>query len=101
VRIEQLPSDITSVIVDLPQGFGMLIVHAEASRLGHEVEVQGADGRRQHAVVRRVISRDADSYLAIFPALRAGRYEVIHPEEGSATTDAIVTEGLVTMRSLT
>ncbi len=77
-----LPPDLTtgSVVLDVGDDVGALLIHTGAARVGEEIEVTPVDraGRRTHVAVltRRVGDRIA--HAAVFASLRAGEYAVLH-----------------------
>ena len=84
----ELPADLTtgSVAVDVGDGVGALLVHAGASCVGEEIEVERLDsvGTRTHVAVlgRRVGERIV--HAAVFPALHAGEYRVLRGDGATA-----------------
>lgn len=85
----ELPADLTtgSVVIDVGDDMGALIIHTGAARVGEEIEVSPVDrvGGRTHVAVltRRVGERIA--HAAVFASLRAGEYAVLHGDGTEAT----------------
>ena len=64
------------VVLDLGDGIGALIVHADPALHGVEVEISptGHDERRQHKEVLERRAGDRAAFTAVFDALDAGSY---------------------------
>src|SRR5271166_702803 len=65
-----------AVVLDIGEDIGALIVHADASMLGIEIEISatGQDDRRTH---KEVLEREINSYpayTAVFDKIREGTY---------------------------
>jgi hypothetical protein len=70
-----------SVLLELGGDVGVLVLHAPAALLGHEIEVSragndGENGGRTHALVRERRTATGVSYAAVYPVVPAGRYTV-------------------------
>src|SRR5271167_383624 len=67
-----------SVVLDIGQDVGALIIYTKAELRGREIEVspQGGSARRVHVEVleRRINGRPV--FAAVFPGLRAGDYDI-------------------------
>jgi hypothetical protein len=86
-----------SVLVDVGEGAGAIVVFATAALLGREIEVspRSDDARRTHTeVIERVVNARRE-FAAVFPSLPAGGYRLWGPDGGSPAEVAIV-EGEVT-----
>jgi hypothetical protein len=75
------PSATASVVLDIGGSIGALILQADATRLGEEIEISRhtPDGEppapRTHSMVRERRT-DPPSYDAVYPDLHAGDYTV-------------------------
>jgi len=90
------PSGPGSVVLDLGEGVGALVVDAPAERLGDEIEISASGGfwsggRRTHSLVRERRTTAGTSYAAVYPGLPAAEYTVWLDEHTAA--------GTVTVRS--
>ena len=69
-----------SVVLDLGDSVGALVLEAPAELDGREIEISpaggGAGARRTHALVRRRETGTGTSYAAVYPGLAAGSYTV-------------------------
>jgi hypothetical protein len=67
-----------SVMLDIGEDVGALVVHVDSPLLGHEVEARSAteNGRAIHADVLERRTAHGPQYAAVIPALLAGRYTV-------------------------
>ena len=69
-----------SVVLDLGDSVGALLLEAPAELHGREIEISPADGgaeaRRTHALIRRRETATGTSYAAVYPGLAAGSYTV-------------------------
>jgi hypothetical protein len=67
-----------TVVLDIGQDVGALIIYTEAELRGREIEVspRGSAGTRVHVEVleRRINGRPV--FAAVFPGLRAGDYDI-------------------------
>ncbi len=67
-----------SVVLDIGQDVGALIIYTEAELRGREIEVspRGSVAKRVHVEVleRRINGRPV--FAAVFPGLRAGDYDI-------------------------
>lgn len=86
-----------SVVLDIGDDVGALVLYTPASHAGREIEVSpaGDDGRRTHTGVlpRRLGSRTC--YAAVYPALRAGLWR-IWTDDRSLPDQVTVSGGIVT-----
>ena len=71
-----------SVVVDVGEHTGALVLMAPSDREGLEVEIHPAadPGKRTHVWVLPRAGRDGTVYAAIFPSLAAGEYTVLEPD---------------------
>jgi hypothetical protein len=87
-----------TVMLDIGEDVGALVVHVDSSLLGHEVEARPATGDRRatHAdVLERNTPQGPPVYAVVIPGLLAGRYTVWL--DGSVPWgDAAVSAGQVT-----
>jgi hypothetical protein len=71
------PSGPGSVVLDLGEGVGALLLEAPSALLGREIEIslvgRAVDGRT-HSLVRERRTAAGVSYAAVYPGLAAGRY---------------------------
>jgi hypothetical protein len=81
-----------TVVLDIGQDIGALIIYADAESRGREIEVspRGAVAGRVHVEVleRRVSGRPV--FAAVFPGLRAGDYDIWEDAVNSSGTVTIV-----------
>src|ERR1700738_545935 len=73
-----------SVVLDIGEGVGALVIRTTADLRGTEVEVSpcGDDNARQHVEVHERRARDKAVFAAVFPGLSAGAYTIWRaPEE--------------------
>jgi hypothetical protein len=80
------------VVLDIGEGLGALILHADAELHGVEVEISpaGADAERQH---KEVLERSIDgrpAFTAVFDKLPEGRYTLWVADEARAREVPIV-----------
>jgi hypothetical protein len=73
------PSGPGSVVLDLGEGVGALVVEAPPELSGREIEISASGGvwsggRRTHSLVRERRTAAGTSYAAVYPGLPAGRY---------------------------
>lgn len=73
------PSHSGSVVLDVGEGIGALVLHTSADLLGVEVDVIGLTPgtTSTHALVRPRLLLHATTHAAVYPGLPAGRYQVI------------------------
>lgn len=83
------PSVTGSVVLDLGDGIGALILEAPPELAGAEIEVSRAGGRRTHSAVRERMAGAGTSYAAVYPGLAAGRYTVWRDHDTPAGTVSI------------
>jgi hypothetical protein len=99
------PTGPGSVILDIGQGAGALVLYAPAFMLGAEIEVGPADqaALRTHSQVRQRLSGQQPagsatedvSYAAVYPGLAAGRY-VVWRDADDAAGAVTIADGQVT-----
>ena len=92
------PSGPGSVVLDLGDGVGALLLETPPTLLGREIEIsligRTVDGRT-HSLVRERRTAAGVSYAAVYPGLAAGRYLIwrhMHTPVGEVTIDG----GMVT-----
>jgi hypothetical protein len=71
------PSGPGSVVLELGEGVGALILQAPPDLHGHEIEISpAAGGPRTHSLVRERRTVTTTVYAAVYPALAEGDYVV-------------------------
>jgi hypothetical protein len=67
-----------SVVLDIGQDIGALIIHTAAELRGREIEVspRGTNARRVHVEVLERRINDQPVFAAVFPGLCAGDYDI-------------------------
>lgn len=86
------PSHDGSVVLDIGDGIGALVIYVEPGRDGQEIEVSPcAGGPRAHGAVRRRDLSAGPVYAALLPALPAGSYDVFDPQRPGQPPVATVT----------
>ena len=97
------PTGAGSVVLDLGESVGALILETAAELHGREIEISPADGgageRRTHSLVRRCDTGAGVSFAAVYPGLAAGTYTVWRTASAPAGT-VVVEGGRVTRFSL-
>jgi len=72
------PSGPGSVVLDLGNDVGALVLETPAALLGREIEISPVGGvkaaGRTHSLVRERRTAAGSSYAAVYPGLVAGRY---------------------------
>jgi len=109
------PSAVGSVVLNLGEDIGALIIEADASLLGAEIEISPLDGldgdgdgggggyqdhhhHRTHSMVRERHTLPHPRYDAVYPDLRAGRYTVWRDAHTPAATVTIAGGQITTLR---
>jgi hypothetical protein len=84
------------VVLDLGDGVGALIVHADAAMHGVEVEISptGHDERRQHKEVLERRAGDRAAFTAVFDALDAGSY-TLWVDDVARARDVTIGDGAI------
>jgi hypothetical protein len=84
------PSRAGSVVLDLGDGIGALILDAPADLNGREIEISSAPGdaaaRQTHSLVRERTTAAGTSYAAVYISVPAGEYIVWRDEDTPAGT---------------
>ena len=74
------PSSAGSVVLELGDGVGVLVLETTAELLGREIEISPVDGadhqHRTHSMVRERGTAAGKSYAAVYPGLAVGTYTV-------------------------
>jgi hypothetical protein len=85
-----------TVMLELGDGVGALIVHTGPERQGDEIEITPVTGRgaRTHAEVRERRLAETNIYCAVYHGLAAGDYTVAYGAGPDLT--ATITSGAVT-----
>jgi hypothetical protein len=95
------PSPAASVILELSEHIGALIIDAAAEQTGVEIEISRAGAEiRTHSMVRERITEPTRQYSAVYPSLEAGEYTIWH-ETGDPAGKVTVRGGQVTRFALT
>ena len=90
-----------SVILELSEQIGALIIDAAADQVGAEIEISRADAEvRTHSMVRERLTHPVRQYSAVYPSLEAGDY-TIWRENGGAAGTVTIHGGRVTRYALT
>jgi len=73
------PSGNATVVLDIGDGVGALVVHTPAALLGREIELARAGEPRAfvHTEVRERRLRDHVEYAGVFPEITEGEYRVL------------------------
>lgn len=74
------PTGPGSVILELGEGTGALILDTPPELAGHEIDISAGAGRRTHSLVRERHTANGTSYAAVYPALPAADYTVYRPD---------------------
>jgi hypothetical protein len=92
------PSWQGSVILDIGNGVGALVLHTSAEWLDHEIDLAPDDPTlvNTHSAVRERLSPEGSSYAAVYPQLHEGEYTIV-----GSTQRLIITGGRVTDIELT
>jgi hypothetical protein len=92
------PSFSGSVVLELGQGVGALLLHAPAELDGAEIEISRTDepGPRTHSQVRPRHTANGTKYAAVYPGLAAGQY-VLWRDASSKALDFTIEGGQVTV----
>ena len=71
------PSGPGTVVLELGEGIGALVLDAPAERRGHEIEISpSGGGHRTHSLVRERRTGQGTTYAAVYPGLAAAEYTV-------------------------
>lgn len=89
------PSSTASVVLNLGEDIGALIIEADASLLGVEIEIsplprgdEAAQAVRTHSMVRQRLTRPEPTYDAVYPDLKEGGYTIWSgPDTAAATVE--------------
>ena len=82
-----------SVILELGEGIGALILEAPPGLDGHEIEISpSAGGPRTHSLVRERQDRRRPSYAAVYPVLPEGDY-IVWREDGAPAGQVTIRGG--------
>ena len=69
------------IVLDLGDGIGALIVHADAALAGREIEVERLEsGQRTHTEVHRRYVDGGTVFAGVFPELEEGPYLLLNRE---------------------
>jgi hypothetical protein len=92
------PSGQATVMLDIGDGVGALVVHTPATLAGTEIEIRKPGETRQltHTEVRERRLGDGSVYAGVFPAIVAGTYTLVgadgRPDREITIGDGTVTE---------
>ena len=82
-----------SVILELGEGIGALVLDAPPDLAGQEIEISPAGGGpRTHSVVRKRHTGTRTVYAAVYPVLAAGDY-VVWLQDGSQAGQVSISGG--------
>jgi hypothetical protein len=86
------------VVVDIGDGVGALVLHADADREWLEPEIHPIDepDKRQHVWVLERLVGSGTVFAAVFPSLPEGRYGVCAPDGVAAAQEVEIVGGTVT-----
>ena len=71
------PTGPGSVILELGEHVGALILETPPGLAGHEIDIsESVDGPRTHSLVRERVTAAGVSYAAVYPVVPAGEYIV-------------------------
>jgi hypothetical protein len=74
------PSGDGTVVVDIGDDVGALVLYTTAAQHGSEIDIERVDsGQRSHVAVRRRHLSTGTAYAAVYPALAAGDYRLHLP----------------------
>ncbi|WP_430791999.1 phospholipase [Actinoplanes sp. G11-F43] len=90
------PSGQGTVMLDIGDGIGALIIHTPSWLHGHEIEVSPVDdtSARTHAAVRARYVRSGVTYCVVIDSLAEGRY-VVWQDDDTPLTQVDVRGGAV------
>ena len=90
------PSPAASVVLELSEHVGALIIDTAPELTGVEIEISRAGAEvRTHSMVRERLTQPNRQYSAVYPALEAGEYTVWH-ETGDPAGKVTILGGQVT-----
>jgi len=90
------PSGPGTVVLELGEGIGALVLDAPAERRGHEIEISpSGGGHRTHSLVRERRTGQGTTYAAVYPGLAAATYTV-WLDDGTPAGKVTVRGGQVT-----
>ncbi|MBR7838633.1 hypothetical protein KDL01_35525 [Actinospica durhamensis] len=87
------PSSAASVVLNLGEDIGALVIEADESLLGVEIEIsplpRGEEAPvRTHSMVRQRLTRPEPTYDAVYPDLKEGGYTIWSgPDTAAATVE--------------
>jgi hypothetical protein len=92
------PTGPGTVVLDLGDAVGALVLETPAALHGHEIEISlvgSAGGGRTHSLVRERETAAGTSYAAVYPGLAAGHY-LIWRNMSTPIGEVTVDGGMVT-----
>ena len=95
------PSRQGTVVLDIGDGIGALVVHTPKALCGVEIEIAPRGGTTQlvHTEVRERVLADGSVFAGVFVALDEGEYTLLDAD-GSGPRDVSIRSGRVTEVSL-
>jgi len=96
--VDRLSDTPESLVLDIGGDVGALVLYADESCLGVEIDVTPAGHPRSHhthTMIRRRRAVDREFVAGVYPELRAGAYTV-WGTDGQALTELVITGGRVT-----
>jgi hypothetical protein len=96
------PSRQGTVVLDIGDGVGALVVHTAGALNGVEIELahRGEDRQFVHTDVRERVLPEGTRYAGVFPAVVDGEYTLL-AVDGFAARDVTIRSGRVTEVDLT
>ena len=90
------PSGPGSVVLEIGEGIGALVLDAPAGLIGREIEISpSGGGRRTHSLGRARDTGQGTTYAAVYPGLAVGEYTV-WLDDGTPAGKVTVRGGQVT-----
>jgi hypothetical protein len=91
------PSGQGTVLLDIGDGVGALVVHTESALNGVEIEIarRGESHQLVHTEVRERVLPEGSTYAGVFPAIADGEYTLL-PVAGNPAVDLTIRSGRVT-----
>lgn len=97
--VDEGPSDIPeSLVLDIGDDVGALVLYVDDSCLGHEVDITPVglpQSHHTHTMIRRRRAVDRDFVAGVYPELQSGNYTV-WGLDGAPLTEVTISGGRVT-----
>jgi hypothetical protein len=93
------PTGAGSVVLDVGDQVGALVLYTPAALAGAEIEIGAAGARRTHACVRERPGGQGTCYAAVYQGLAEGDY-TIWGDSGTPLTSVRITGGRITQHDL-